>query len=342
MTSLRLRVSILLLAAVIAVGFRALLSAGGQTQSTAPETTTVAKPWTPPHTPDGQPDIHGVWTNFDPTPFEASGSDDATRLAALRRWFPADDPPPGRAPAADRTATRVVSGFVDGPSSAPRNPRRRSMVVEPPGGRVPVRPEAEARKNSNLIHLTDSWEHHTPWERCITRGVPAGIFPGGYGAGYQILQAPGYVVILYEMIHEARIIPLDGRPHVPQNIRLWNGDSRGRWEGNTLVVEITNYNAKGSIATNIASQAMRGIPQSEALRVVERFTLVDADRIDYEATVEDPHIYTSPWKVAMPLNRDQSYRMFEYACHEGNYGLPNSLSAGRAEDRAATDAATKK
>ena len=144
------------------------------------------------------------------------------------------------------------------------------------------------------------------------------------------------------LFRSARVIPLDGRPHVPQSIRLWNGDSRGRWEGNTLVVDITNYSAKGSIATNIASQGMRGIPQSEALHVVERFTLVDADRIDYEATIEDPHIYTSPWKVAMPLNRDQSYRMFEYACHEGNYGLPNSLSAGRAEDRAAADAATKK
>jgi hypothetical protein len=242
--------------------------------------------------------------------------------------------------AAERSATREVSGFVDGPGSAPRNPRRRSMVVDPPSGRVPVRPEAEARRDHNLIHLTDSWEHHTPWERCITRGVPAGIFPPGYGAGYRILQAPGYVVILYEMIHEARIIPLDGRPHASPAIRLWNGDSRGRWEGNTLVVEVTNYNDKGSIATNIATQGMRGIPQSEALKVVERFTLVGPDTIQYEVTVEDPHIYTAPWKVAMPMNRDRSYQIFEYACHEGNYGLVNSLSAGRAEDRA--KAAAKK
>jgi hypothetical protein len=135
------------------------------------------------------------------------------------------------------------------------------------------------------------------------------------------------------MIHEARIIPIDGRPHASPAIRLWNGDSRGRWEGNTLVVEVTNYNDRGAIATNIATQGLRGIPQSEALKVVERFTLVDANRIDYEVTIEDPAIYTSPWKVAMPMNRDSSYRIFEYACHEGNYGLPNSLSAGRAEDR---------
>jgi hypothetical protein len=290
-----------------------------------------ASRWTPKLTPDGQPDIQGVWTNFDPTPFEAPSEADAQRLAALRRWFPANDvttplPRPAGAP-------REVSGFADGPGSAPRNERRRSMVVDPPSGRAPVKPDAEARRDHNLIHLTDSWLHHTPWERCITRGVPAGIFPPGYGAGYQILQAPGYVVIVYEMIHEARIIPIDGRPHASPAIRLWNGDSRGRWEGNTLVVEVTNYNDRGAIATNIATQGLRGIPQSEALKVVERFTLVDANRIDYEVTIEDPAIYTSPWKVAMPMNRDSSYRIFEYACHEGNYGLPNSLSAGRAEDR---------
>jgi hypothetical protein len=330
-----------LLAATIVVDLLTPVSAAGQAEATV-DKKTAAKRWTPPRTPDGQPDIQGIWTNYDPTPFEAPSSDDATRLAALRRWFPVNDAPPRPAPAADRNATREVSGFADGPVSASRNPRRKSMVVDPPSGRVPVRPEAEAKKNYNLIHLTDSWEYHTPWERCITRGVPAGIFPGGYGAGYQILQVPGYVVILYEMIHEARIIPLGGRPHVPQDIRLWNGDSRGRWEGNTLVVDITNYNDKGSIATNIATQGMRGIPQSKALHVVERFTFVDADTIDYEVTIEDPAIYTSPWKVAMPMNRDQGYQIFEYACHEANYGLANSLSAGRAEDRAAEEAAKKK
>ena len=216
------------------------------------------------------------------------------------------------------------------------------MVVEPENGRVPVRPEAEAKKDYALTHLTDSWEYHTPWERCITRGVPAGIFPGGYGAGYQIIQGPGVVVIVYEMIHEARIIPLDGRPHIHPSIRQWNGDSRGRWEGNTLVVDITNYNNKSSIATNIASQGMRGIGQSERLHVVERFTIVDANTINYEATIDDPDTYTSPWKVAMPLNRDPTYRIFEYACHEGNYGLPNTLKGARAEEKAAAESEQRK
>ncbi len=305
------------------------LSVDGQAPTTAANG--VSNTWTPPRTPDGQPDIQGMWTNFDNTPFEAPGPDDATRLAALRKWFP-----PG-----DQTGPGALWG-TDGPASASRNARRKAMVVEPENGRVPVRPEAEAKKDYALTHLTDSWEYFTPWERCITRGVPAGIFPGFYGAGYQIIQSPGVVVIVYEMIHEARIIPLDGRPHIHPNIRQWNGDSRGRWEGNTLVVDITNYNNKSSIATNLASQGMRGIGQSERLHVVERFTVVDANTINYEATIDDPDTYTSPWKVAMPINRDPTYRMFEYACHEGNHGLPNTLKGARAEEKAAAESEQRK
>jgi hypothetical protein len=295
-------------------------------QSPAAASSTVDKTWSPTRLADGQPDIQGIWVNFDSTPFQAPDPQDETRLAALRKWFP---PSSG-------TGAGSVWG-VDGPGSASTNARRKALVVEPASGRVPVRPEAEARKDYALTHLTDSWENHTPWERCITRGVPAGIFPGGYGAGYQIFQAPGVVVIYYEMIHEARIIPVDGRPRLSQAFRFWNGDSRGRWEGNTLVVDITNYNDKSSIATNIASQGMRGIGQSEQLHVVERFTIVDKNTINYEATITDPKTYTAPWKVAMPINRDSAYRIFEYACHEGNHGLPNSLSAGRAQDRAVSE-----
>ena len=164
--------------------------------------------------------------------------------------------------------------------------------------------------------------------------MPGGIFPPGYGAGYQILQIPGYVVLFYEMIHEARVIPVGDAPRLPDSIRQWNGDARGRWEGDTLVVETTNYNNQGTIGTNIATRGVRGIPQSENLRVVERFTRHD-DTISYEVTVDDNSVFTSPWTVAMPLNRDNTYQLFEYACHEGNYGLENSLRAGRAEDAAA-------
>jgi len=181
----------------------------------------------------------------------------------------------------------------------------------------------------------------TPWERCITRGVPGGLFPTGYGSGYQILQGPGYVAIVYEMIHEARMIPVDGRRHVGSGIRLWNGDSRGHWEGNTLVVDITNYNDKGNIATNAASQRVRSIPQSEDLHAVERFTRVDENTINYEVVVDDPKVFTAPWKLAMSLNREPQYQLFEYACHEGNLAVPNTLSAGRAKDKAAARAGTQ-
>ena len=152
------------------------------------------------------------------------------------------------------------------------------------------------------------------------------MFPTAYNNAYQILQTPEYVVILYEMIHDARIIPLDGDPHVEPKIRLWMGDSRGHWEENTLVVDTTNFTYKGWITSHGGSGRIKGIFNSEALHVVERFTLVDADTIGYEVTIEDPEVYTRPWKVAMPLKRDQDYQMFEYACHEGNKAVGLVLS----------------
>ncbi len=320
----------------IAVVAAALAVAGWAAVAAGQERAGADGGWTPARTADGQPDIQGIWTNYDGTPFETPDDADLERLAPLAYWFPGtNDPDRLRAAAARPREDSQRIGFADGPSAALRNESRRSMVVDPPSGRVPVRSEAEATRDYNLVNLTDSWLNHTPWERCITRGVPGGIFPGGYGAGYQIFQAPGYVVLFYEMIHEARIIPLGDRPHLPGTIRQWNGDPRGRWEGNTLVVETTNYNDQGTIGTNIATRAIRGIPQSEALHLVERFTPSGPDTIDYEVTIDDPGSFTRTWTVAMPLNRDPTYQIFEYACHEGNYGLVNSLKAGRAEDDAA-------
>ncbi len=247
--------------------------------------TAAGQHWTPGRTSDGQPDIQGMWVNFDSTPFEAG---EAARAA---------------------TGVNPPAHWTDHASPLPE--RRRSMVIDPSDGRVPVRPWAEAKRDYDLARIGDAPEHETPWVRCITRGVPGGMFPAGYNNGYHIMQIPGYVVILYEMIHEARVIPLDGRPHVGSTVRLWNGDPRGRWEGNTLIVETTNFNDKGSIATSAATGRIRGIPHSEELRVVERFTPVDAKMIRYEVTIEDPKVYTQPWKVALPLTRDENYRMFE-------------------------------
>jgi hypothetical protein len=270
-----------------------------------------SKGFTPGRTADGQPDLTGMWVNFDSTPFETDGR-----------------------PALDDVALGVNPPVNWLENASPTTVPRKAMVVDPPDGRVPVMQWAEDKRAYDFQHVNDNFVHQTPWERCITRGIPAGMFPAGYNDAYRFMQVPGYVVIVYEMIHQARIIPLDGRPHVGARIREWDGDARGHWEGNTLVVDSTNYNDKGAIATSAGAGRIRGIPQSEALHAVERFTMVDVNTIDYQVTIDDPKVYTRPWRVRMPLNRDSSYQMFEYACAEGNYATPNMLAAGLAAERA--------
>ena len=260
--------------------------------------------------PDGHPNLQGTWLNFDSTPFEA----------------PLVAPPPGGRGGA-------VGGGLFG-DRGPIVPRRRSMVVDPADGRVPVLAWAEQKRDENSARLNDSWEYSTPWERCITRGVPGSIFPALYNNAYQILQTPQNVAIVYEMIHEARIVQVDGSAHLPQHIRLWNGDSRGRWEGDTLVIDVANYNDKGTITATNAAGRIRGIPQSSELHVVERFRPVDGNTIEYEVTIDDLRVYVRPWKVAMPLTRDDTYQMYEYACHEGNYRpMEATIRGGRPEER---------
>ena len=299
-----------------------------------------AKTWTPPRTPDGQPDLQGMWTNDTITPFERPSE------LAGKQFLTEEE----AAELEERTAQRRVeseasAGFRSynqlwldsGTTVVPT--RQTSLVMDPPDGRVPIAPAAEERRDFYRAHSADSYAYMSVWDRCITRGVPGSMFPAGYNNAYRILQIPGYVVIQQEMIHDTRIIPLDGRPHVGPNIRLWMGDSRGRWEGNTLVVSTTNFTDRGWIASNSAAGRVKGIPVSESLHVVERFTRVDADTIHYEATIEDPNVYARPWTVSIPMNRDQNYRIFEYACHEGNQAVENILRGGRAEDKAAEDAA---
>jgi hypothetical protein len=269
----------------------------------------ASKRWTQPRTPDGQPDLQGTWVNFDDTPFESSG--------------------PGRKP----SDVNPPEHWAD--HQSPKSKARGAMVVEPATGIVPLLPSAEQTRDFHLARVGDAPEHETPWVRCITRGVPGGMLPAQYNNGYQIVQAPGYVVIRYEMIHEARIIPIDGRPHIGKAITQWNGDPRGRWEGNTLVIETLNYNGKGMIATSAASGRLRGVPQSDATRIVERLTRVSENSIEYEATIEDPKVYSGKWKIAFPLNRDDTYEIYEYSCHEHNYTMFHELSAGRARDREA-------
>jgi hypothetical protein len=273
--------------------------------------------WQCPRTSWGHPDLEGTWTNFDRTPFER--------------------PDPGNSPRRNTGAAGVGPSpdFSQDWAHSRLSPVRPSVVVDPPNGRVPVRPEAEARRDYDLAHLTDSWEYSSPWERCITRGVPGGMFPSDYNNAYQIFQTRDSVVISQEMIHETRIILIDGRPHIPSNVRQWMGDSRGHWEGDTLVVETTHFDDRAWIANNASTGRMKGIHSTADLRVVERFTRVSANTINWQATIEDPKVYTSPWTVAMPLNLEPDYQRYEYACHEGNYAMPNTLNAGRAGDAAA-------
>ena len=325
----------LMLSAGIVAAFFSAPAASGQSAGAAKKTSAAPrKAWVQPHTPDGQPDLQGVWTNATITPFERpaelAGKATLTTEEAARLEKQAAETNVDRAPKEGDVGSYNRVWFDSGTKVV--GTLQTSLVVDPPDGRVPVKPEAEAKRDYNAAHNGDSPEYMSLWDRCITRGVPGAMFPAGYNNAYQIVQIPGYVVILAEMIHNARIIPLDGRPHLPAGIRLWDGDSRGRWEGKTLVVETTNYNGRGQVSTSAAGGRMKGIQESQATRVIERFTRVDADTINYEVTIDDPNIYTRPWKVSTPLTRDAQYTIYEYACQEGNYAMVDILNGARAEE----------
>ena len=206
--------------------------------------------------------------------------------------------------------------------------KRTSLIVDPPDGKLPaLTPEAKKRvtdRRAVIARAAHGVEDRPLGERCIHQqrtGPP--MMPGGYNNNMRLFQLPGYVAILTEQIHEVRVIPLDGRPHLSDGIQQWKGDSRGRWEGDTLVVDTINFNGKN---------AFRG--SGKSLRLTERFTRVNADTLDYQYTINDPEAFTGPWTVQLPMTRDEK-QLFEYACHEGNYGLEGSLSGARAVDRAA-------
>jgi hypothetical protein len=328
------------LAAAALVSLERVTVAGQSPTATA----NSAGAWKPSRTPDGQPDLQGIWTNGTITPFERPAEIAAKAFLTEEEAAALERQATERRASASRTRRPGDIGgdneaFVDSGYKVVST-RQTSLVVDPPDGRVPVLPAAERKRDDNLASL-DSYESMSPWDRCITRG-PTGLFPAGYNNGYQIIQTPAYVVIVSEMIHEARVIPLDGRPHVDPGVRLWTGDPRGRWDGTTLVVDTTNFNDKGWITTHAGSGRLRGVPHSEALHLVERFTRVDADTISYEMTIDDPNVYAKPWKVSVPLARSENYQMFEYSCHEGNQAIALMLRGARAQERAALEAAKEK
>jgi len=278
-------------------------------------------------TPWGDPDLQGEWPGGPvfAVPFERDAE------FGTRSTLSAEE-------AARRNAdVDAQSSFVTGnffPEFG-HAPALTSLISDPANGRLPPMTEDGARRAADWRIISDPEypaagpEELRPYDRCITRGVLGSAFPNSYSSGMDIYQSPGFVVIRYEMIHEARIIPLDRRPHVSPAIRLYMGDSRGWWEGDTLVVETTNFNGlTGSYARN-----GDGNPTTTSLRLVERFRLQDTKTLSYQVRVEDPLTWVRPWTVTFPLTRDDKYVIYEYACHEGNYAIQNILSAARSKDR---------
>ena len=290
-------------------------------------------------TPWGDPDLQGTWPSGQliNVPFERPAQF-GTRAELTDAEFKQLASGLQRQQDADAEQfSRGGGGGVNPPShwlEAGRPVRQTSLIVDPPDGRLPPMTEDGARRakawpSTNPSVPYASAQEFNIYDRCITRGVLGSTMPNIYSSGIEIMQAPGLVVIRYAMIHETRIVPLDGRPHVSPGVRSYMGDPRGHWEGRTLVVETTNFNGRtGSLARN-----GNGNPTSESLRLVERFTRRDRDTLDYSVTVEDPRTWTRSWKVAFPLTRDPDYEMFEYACHEGNYAIRNILSAFRAAEQ---------
>jgi len=306
-----------------------------------------------PRTPWGDPDLQGTWpgTAMMGVPLERAANlgdkavftdeEFAARAAQAQRQAAQDDEE-FVGPRAIPTAEALLTGAGTGPpghwGERGKPSHQTSLVVDPGNGRIPPM-TAEGRARTALIPASRYYDNSgggvfngpedlSVYDRCITRGLIGSMVAIGYNAGNQIVQGPGWVAIRNEMIHEARVIPLDGRKHLSPVIRTYMGDSVGRWDGATLVVDTTNFNGRTGIGAN-----GRAIYHSDALHVVERFTRADADTIQYEARVDDPKTWTRPFTIAFPLTRDPGYGMFEYACHEGNYGLRNILSAARAADR---------
>jgi hypothetical protein len=319
--------------AVIAVMSLATVPLAGQAPAAS---TTTGRTSTPHHrTAWGDPDLQGIWTNTTTTPLERPKELEGKQVLTDEEWAQRDRQVAASVSFDNAPRAGSPGGYNEFWVERGKLSKRTSLIVDPPDGRLPpLTPQAQKRADARAQYLrehpADSWEDLSQFTRCLTRGLPGAMVPGFYNHNYQIFQAPGYVVILVEMIHEARIVPLDGRPHLGPTLRQLMGDSRGRWEGDTLVVETTNFSPNAQY---------RGISGAN-LRLVERFTRVDADTIDYQFTFDDPTTFTKPWTAAIPMTA-LSEAIYEYACHEGNYGIVNILRGHRAEERAAEDVAKK-
>jgi hypothetical protein len=333
---------------VIAVALLAPAPAAAQSGA-SPTKTVAAAPWTLPRTADGQPDLQGVWDFRTITPLERPAS------LGTKAFFTDEEAAKFEKDENQRQDRDKIDPEVGGLMYPPGGvvpynefwydrgnkivgTKRTSLIVDPPDGRLPaMTPEGKKRAEQRAADLletqlgrphADSWEDRPLQERCIV-GLNSGppMTPGAYNNNFQLFQTPDYVVILNEMVHDARIVPMDARPHL--GIRQWKGDSRGHWEGNTLVVDTTNFKRETSLPNSGAST-----------HLVERFTRADADTLLYEFTVEDPTMWTKPWTAVVPM-RKSADPIYEYACHEANYAMAGILGGARAAEKAAEEAAKK-
>jgi hypothetical protein len=325
-------------AAVVAAVATPIILAG-QAQSAPARGGAAPAPYTVPTTAWGHPDLQGTWDYRSVTPLERARqygdrefmTDEEVAVLETRAAKRMDEPPPEDGPAG-----LIHAPYWTDPGRSVDESRRTSLIVDPPDGRIPaMTPEARERQAAGRRGggpnrsggRADSWLDRSALERCITWGLPTAILPGLYNNNIQIVQSPDYIAITHEMVHDTRLIPLDGRPHLPNVLGQWMGHSRARWEGNTLVVETTNFSEKISY---------RGA--STTMRLTERYTRVAPDRVEFRLTVEDPTTWTAPWTAAFSMRTSEG-PLFEYACHEGNYGLMNILEVARDEEKAAAEAA---
>ena len=297
--------------------------------------------WSMPRTGYGHPDIQGVWANNNATPLQRpaawAGKERLTDEELQQLMAAASE---ATNPGADALfGDQLVLAAIARTEATSYDPttgnynqfwiadrefnNRTSLVVDPPDGLIPPFTESAKKRLCKRVkhlmeHPADSWLDRPIPERCISYGAPF-IF-AGYNGYHQIFQSEDHVVIHQEMIHDARVIPLDGKPHIGEDVRLWNGDSRGRWEGDTLVVMTANYSSKNDF-----------MGSSEQLKITERFTLTGPETLEWEVTVNDPGTWTKPWTASIPLKRTED-AIYEYACHEGNYGMEGMLAGARAED----------
>jgi len=293
----------------------------------------AAKKYVPPKTAWGEPDLQGIWplNHLIATPLQRNAKyGDRQHLT--------EDELAAAKKSADARNKRFESGAIPQADSGTGVTDLTSLLSEPANGRFPELTE-NGKKMYAEMHgsykpgqtVFDTPNDFDEWDRCITRGMPVSMEPRNYNNGMRIMQSPGYVLIVLEMAHEVRIIPTDGRPAPDASIKEYLGESRGHWEGNTLVVTTTNFNGKGDLTNSGVPGSPPLTPESQATKITERFTRTAADTIDYTMHVEDPDVIVSPFTVAYPMKLDNSYKIYEYACHEGNMAIRGYIETSRYE-----------